>query len=266
MYKVVIAGREFELTEDQITKAKETNEPIKIEQDLVIRAKDEEETFLTNVRAEARRAGVEVSVKEFKEKLGLSFEGKSIDKLVDAVQKKTIEDAKIEPEQKVKELQKDIEILKGSLTQVTTEKDSILNEFKGFKTESIINNTIASLIPEKTAIPKDDMILLIKNKMKFEVDETNKIVVKDIATGDVMKNPTTLDPLAPKDVLSSFFNQNPTYLQGARGGAGGDDSMPPGTKMTMEAFLEKKKAEGLSHADPKVIAEAEQLMKDGLLE
>ena len=101
--------------------------------------------------------------------------------------------------------------------------------------------------------------------MKFEVDEMNRVVVRGL-DGEVMKNQTTLDPLQPKDVLKTFFDQNPTYLKGASGGAGGSDSAGGSGKLTVEAFIDKKAKEGISHTDPKFMQELEELQKQGLIE
>jgi hypothetical protein len=260
--KVIIGGREFEVSDEVITKAIEDKTNVTIEPDLVIRDKTEDEVYATNLRAEAKKAGVEVAVKEMRTSLGLSFEGKTMDNLIDAVKVKTLADANIEPAEQLKSAMKDIDTLKGTISTLTTEKETIGKQFHSFKTDAIVNNTIASLLPENIAVPKDDMILLMKNKMKFEVDETNKVIVKN-ASGEVMKNATTLEPLQPKDVITTFFNNNPSYVKGAKGGNGGDDETNDTTKMTVEAFMEKKAKEGIGHTDPKFIAELTQLKKDG---
>lgn len=263
--KIVIAGKQFEVSDEQITKAIEDKTELKLDSDVVIREKDEETKFIENTREEARKIGVEIAVKEARTKLGLNFEGKkTLDNLLDAVTAKTLEDAKIEPEQKVKELQKDIETLKGTIGSITGERDSIKTDFHRFKSDSLVNTTIASMIPENTTLPKDDMILLLKNKMQFEVNESNAIIVKG-SNGEVMKNTTTLDPLQPKEVIQSFFDSHPVYLKGASGGAGGGDSADNSGKMTTDQFIEKKAKEGISHTDPKFMNEYESLQKQGLI-
>jgi ribosomal protein L16 Arg81 hydroxylase len=265
MAKIKIGGKEFEVSNEVITKSIEENAEIIIDAtDLSIRTAEEETAFVGNLKTTYQTAGVEVAVKEAKRTLGLEFTGRSVDSLIEAVKVKTLEDAKIEPEAKVKELMKDIDTLKATIGTVTAEKEQIQNQFHGFKTESIVNNTIASLIPENTALPKDDMTLLLKSKLKFEVDESNRVIVRGL-DGEIMKNATTLDPLQAKDVVTSFFNDNPIYIKGASGGAGGADSGGAGGKITVEAFVEKKAKEGVSHTDPKFLAELQELQKQGLI-
>lgn len=266
MALIKIGGKEFEVSNEVLTKSIEENAPIEIDSaDLSIRTTDEETAFVANIKSASQTAGIEIAVKEARKNLGLDFTGKTVENLIEAVKVKTLQDAQIEPAEQLKTAMKDIDTLKGTIATVTAEKEQIQNQFHGFKTESIVNNTIASLIPENTALPKEDMAILLKNKMKFEVDEMNRVVVRGL-DGEVMKNQTTLDPLQPKDVLKTFFDQNPTYLKGASGGAGGSDSAGGSGKLTVEAFIDKKAKEGISHTDPKFMQELEELQKQGLIE
>ena len=263
--KLVIAGKEIEVADDVLSKAIEDKTDVTIDSDsLVIRSKDEEESYVTNLKNEARTAGVEIAVKEARNTLGLDFTGKTVDNLIEAVKTKTLADAKIEPEAKVAELMKDVDTLKTTISTITAEKEQVQSQFHSFKSESVINNTLSSVIPDNAALPKDDMIILLKSKMKFQVDESNKIVVLG-QDGNIMKNPTTLDPLDAKSVVTSFFNDNPTYIKGAGGGAGGDDSGGKGGAMTVEEFIAKKEKEGVSHTSQEFQKELMELQKQGLI-
>lgn len=264
MAKIKIGGREFEVSNDVLTKAQEENTPIVLEGDYVVREKTEEESFVANLKNEAKTAGLEIAIKEQRNALGLEFQGKTMENLIKAVQEKAIQDAKIEPEEKVKNLMKDIETLKSTVQTVTAEKDQLEGSFKSFKMESTVNNTLSSLIPENIVLPKEDMMLIVKNKLAFDVDDQNRLLVKK--NGEVLKNPTTLDPIAPKDAIQSFFNENPQYIKSVDGGRGAGDSGSGSGKTTVEQFMEQKAKEGISHTDPKFIEELTQLQKDGLIE
>ena len=121
-----------------------------------------------------------------------------------------------------------------------------------------------SLIPENIVLPKEDMMLIAKNKLSFDVDEQNRLLVKK--NGEVLKNPTTLDPIAPKEAIQSFFNENPQYIKSVDGGRGAGDSGSGSGKTTVEQFIEQKAKEGISHTDPKFIQELTELQKQGLIE
>lgn len=264
MAKFKIGGREFEVSDEALTKAQEDKTPITIDGEFIVREKTEEETFVANLKNEAKTAGIEIAIKEQRNALGLEFQGKTMENLIKAVQEKAIQDAKIEPEEKVKNLMKDIETLKTTIQSVTTEKEQLEGNFKSFKMESTVNNTLSTLIPDNIVMPKEDMMLIVKNRLGFDVDETNRLLVKK--NGEVLKNPTTLDPIAPKEAIQSFFNENPQYIKAVDGGRGAGDSGSGGGKTTVEQFMEQKAKEGVSHTDPKFIEELTQLQKDGLIE
>lgn len=265
MAKILIGAKVFEISDETLKEAVEKGAEIKIESDVVIREKAEDETFQANLRTEAKTAGIEIAVKDARTKLGLDFQGKTIDNLIEAVKTKTLEDAKIEPEEKLKNAQKDIETLKVTIQTLTSEKQQIETQFGTFKKEGAINQKIQSLLPENLAIPKDDILLIMKNKMSFDLDDAGRVVVKNSA-GEIVKNPTTLDPIDPKDEISKFFTDNKMYLKGNDGGAGGGDSGGGSGKMTTEAFIALKAKEGINHTDPKFIEEYDKLSKDGLIE
>lgn len=259
--KLVIAGREFEVSDETVKKSLEDNAPVTIEDDVVIRKKEEDEQFVSNIKKEASTAAIEIAVKDVRTKLGLDFQGKKIDNLIEAVQAKTLADAKIEPEAKVKELMKDVETLKGTLSSVTAEKDQVLNQFNQYKNESTINNTLSSVIPDNVILPKDDMMLLVKSKMRFDVSESGVIALG--SDGQPLKDKTTLNPLDAKTVVNQFFTENPQYLKTPGGGAGGDDSGGGSGKMTVDEFIALKEKQGISHTSKEFNDELQQLIKDG---
>lgn len=265
--KFIVSGKELEVSDETIAKAiEDKTESITIESsDLVVRDKTEEETFVKNLKETTKTASVEIAVKEVRNSMGLSFEGKTMDNLVEAVQKKAIEDAKIEPNKKVDALTKDIETLKGTISTLTGEKETIEKSFNSFKSEAVINNTLQSSIPANSMLPKEDMMVLLKSKLKFGVNDGN-VVVFD-ANGEPMKDAKTLSPLDAKTVVSDFFTNNPQYIDKAKGGGGGDDE-PGGSggKMTVEQFIAQKEKEGVSYTSPEFDKELQEKLKAGLIE
>lgn len=241
MKKVIINGQSFELTAEMLEK----DEITLSNEELIIRTKEEDEKFQNNIKNEAKKAGVEIAVKEARTKLGLEFEGKNIDKLIEAVQNKTLEDAKIEPEEKLKNALKDVDTLKATVQTLTTEKEQAVKGFESFKNDLTIKSVLSKSLPENLAFPQDDMILILKNKMSFDTDESGNVVVKN-NLGEVIKNPTTLEPKPVDEVITSFFDENKAYLKGVEGGAGGSDSKSSGTKISLNKFIEEQQSKGVA--------------------
>jgi len=234
--KFNINGKVVEVDNATITDALEkkaeeisiTNAPF------VIRTTDEDKMFQENLKKDGIQVGTEIGRKELLKKMNLFKEEtgvhKSDETTIAALQEwnseqlsKGLADAKIEPNKKVEEHTKDLETLKGTIKTVQQEKEQILNEHKGFKKSTIINSTLSSVIPDNIVLPKSDMMVLLGNKLKVDVDDNGNLFGIGI-DGQPLKNPTTLEPLPIKDVVTSFFNDNPHYLKTAQGGAGGSDS------------------------------------------
>jgi hypothetical protein len=261
--KINIGGKVFDIDDATISKSIEDKTDLTLPGEFVVRDQVEETTFLTNFKTTHERAGAEIAVKDARSKLGLDFEGKTIDNLLKSYEAKVLTDAKIEPEKKVQELTKDIQTLQGTISNLTGEKENLSKEFGSFKRESRVSNIIMSAMPTNIAIPKEDMALIIKSKLSFDTDENDRIVVKN-SLGEILKD-AQLTPLEPKTVINSFFAENAGYIKNAGGGAGGIDSNGGGGKMTIDKFIEEKAKAGISHTDPKFMDELNDLKKQGLI-
>lgn len=261
MKKIILNGQTFELTAEMLEK-----EEITLSNDeLVIRTKEDDEKFQNNLKNESKKAGVEIAVKEARAKLGLEFEGKNIDKLIEAVQIKVLEDAKIEPEEKLKNALKDIDTLKGTIGTLTNEKDQTVKAFESYKTDLTIKDVLSKSLPDNLSLPKDDMILIIKNRMSFDTDEKGNVIVKD-NNGEVIKNTTTLDPKPVNEVITLFFDENKSYLQNTAGGAGGSDSTTKGGKITIDKFIEDQRGKGIQVNSEVFVSNLAEAQKNGVVE
>ena len=84
--KVKIGNKIFEVSKEEL----ESNpNEITINFDGNLRTEEEEVTFIENHKKDARKEGLEIAVKQYREEFG--FEGRSIDKLIEAVKSKTLE-------------------------------------------------------------------------------------------------------------------------------------------------------------------------------
>lgn len=257
-------GQEIEIDDNTLKEAleKQTQVELPKPQSLIIRTNEEEEAYKNNLRNEAKQTGVEITIKEYREKLGLSFDGKNMDAFTEAYKKKILDDAKIEPDAKVKTLESDIEKLRTNIQTIQSEKEKVESQFQTFKTGMQIQSELGAIIPANTVIPKDDMLTIIKNKYDFKIENGKTVVVQN---GEVLKNPTTLEPLAPKDAIDRFFMDNPTYINKS-GGAGGGDSGSGGGKISLDKFIEEMKNKGIAPNSEAFNNEMNERIKAGTIE
>jgi hypothetical protein len=257
-------GQEIEIDDNTLKEAleKQTQVELPKPQSLIIRTNEEEEAYKNNLRNEAKQTGVEITIKEYREKLGLSFDGKNMDSFTEAYKKKILDDAKIEPDAKVKTLESDIEKLRTNIQTIQSEKEKVESQFQTFKTGMQIQTELGAIIPSNTVIPKDDMLTIIKNKYDFKIENGKTVVVQN---GEILKNPTTLEPLAPKDAIDRFFMDNPTYINKS-GGAGGGDSGAGGGKISLDKFIEEMKNKGIAPNSEAFNNEMNERIKAGTIE
>lgn len=257
-------GQEIEIDDNTLKEAleKQTQVELPKPQSLIIRTNEEEEAYKNNLRNEAKQTGVEITIKEYREKLGLSFDGKNMDAFTEAYKKKVLDDAKIEPDAKVKTLESDIEKLRTNIQTIQSEKEKVESQFQTFKTGMQIQTELGAIIPANTVIPKDDMLTIIKNKYDFKIENGKTVVVQN---GEILKNPTTLEPLAPKDAIDRFFMDNPTYINKS-GGAGGGDSGAGGGKISLDKFIEEMKTKGIAPNSEAFNNEMNERIKAGTIE
>ena len=259
--KININGKIIEVENDIITKAiEEKSEEISIKDaPFIIRTTEEDTTFQKNLKDETFKVGAEIGRKELFKKLGIEKEGvhKSDETATAALNDwatsfadKKLKEANIEPNKKVDELTKDLNTLKSTLAEKDNAFNILKNEYGGYKKTNYIDKELDSYIPENVILPKSDMKTLILNRLKLDVNDSGKMFgLGD--DGQPLKNPTTLEPLGGKDIITDFFNTNPQYLKGASGGAGGSDSTGNYEPNSVEAFDKEMTAAGINSGSEK---------------
>lgn len=258
--KIKIGNKTFEVSKEEL----ESNpEEITLEFDGTLRTQEEESTFIENHKKDARKEGLEIAVKQYREEFG--FEGRSLDKLIEAVQNKTLEDAKIEPEEKLKKITATLQEKETALQNALAKVNEKENEFSTFKRGMKLDKFLDGVIPEKTLLPKEDMKLILKTKLNFDFDENDNIIPIG-SDGNVLKDPTTANPRNPKEVVELFFKDNQNYLKGVEGGAGGSDSSGKGSKKTLDEFIEEQRAKDINPNSEEFNANLQEQVKQGLVE
>jgi citrate lyase gamma subunit len=275
--KLLINGQTIEVDNETVKGALESEDSsieVKAE-NLVIRSSEDDEKFQNNLKQQSQAIGIEIGRKNILKSLEIEAEGahKSDDKALEALTgyvqssvSKAMEDAKIEPNKKVAELTKDLDTLRNTIKEKENAFSSLQEQFTGYKKNQTINSTLSSLIPDNTVIPKSDMMTILSNKIKVDVDESGKIIALG-DDGQPMKDKTTLEPLPIDNVVKGFFDNNPTYLKPVDGGAGGGDSSPGGSgKQSLEQFTERMQKEGIKLNSPEFVEKMNAEIKAGTLE
>ena len=207
----------------------------------ILYTEEEISTLKNNEYKSGKEKGVEMAVKEVKEKQGLDFQGKTVDGLLDAFKKKVLDDAKIEPAEKVKELEGKLTTLQktvGEYEQQLSAKDSEVASVK-------INTELYKYIPQfgenAPALDQDDIIEMMRRKgLEFKLEGGKVVAYKD---GQKQTEKLSND-LPVKDVVTGFLKERKLIVEEQTpGGRGGSDKKPatmPGSISELKESFQKQ--------------------------
>jgi len=263
--KLVIGGKEIEVADDVITAAIEKKESVTVSGEFVVRTTDEDATYTGNIKTESVNQGKELAIKDIKKLAGVEIEGKDPQKFIDAFKAKVTDEAGIEPTEQLKVALREKSELQEKLKGANDQVEAVKNEFQGYKTQIVRDNTFMSAIPDNTVIPKVDLAVILSTKFDLQVSETGERFMIDKTTGQPIKN-DVLNYEKPETVIKKFFDDNaPIYLKGASGGAGGVDSNGGGKK-SVEKFMAEMEEKGIYQGTKEFTTELQAQEKAGLLE
>ena len=226
---------------------------------LIISNKNDYEARLENIKKETKTAAVEIAVKNARNELGLEFEGKTMENLLNNFKNKIESESKVAPEKKYSDLHKDFESLQGVSKSWEDKYMSLENTYKQKENQRQIDNSILKSIPDNTILGKDDILALIKAKTEFNVGDNGLEIIKD---GVVQKNQATLNLLSTDEYVSSFVTP---YLKTAEGGAGGKDSNTKGNETSLDLFDKRMEAKGINIGSEGYNEEMSKAIKEGTL-
>jgi ribosomal protein S13 len=249
-----INGKTIEISDEDLSKAiEEKVESFEVKAEgFTIRTSEEEESYKTNLINEGQTRGFEIGRKDLLKGLGVEGEGfhKSNEKSLEAINglisnkvASSLDEAKIEPDKKVKELTSDLEKVRAILAEKDNKIQEISGNFEGFKKKTKKVEKLKGLIPDNVILPKSDIISLMETKFKTDLNEKDQLVGFG-ADGNMLKDSTTMSPLTGKDVVNVFFENNPQFLKKAEGGRGDGDNPGAGGKQTLEQFTKEMNEEG----------------------
>lgn len=200
---------------------------------LVVRTKDEDETYKTNISKEVKDKAFsdafEIQIKNMKKEVGLEFDGKKSKDFIDAFKTQILDNANIEPNNRISELESSLTNTSKSLQEKELEIENIKSGFHKEKTRL----KAESLIPE---LPKG---LGLDKKEATDLFFMNYEVKSDgVYKGDVrLVNQTTAEPFKLEEVVNTFVSDRGWNKQpSGRGGAGGGTGGSPSSISTLDEF------------------------------
>lgn len=225
----------------------------------VISKKDDYNSLIDNHKKTARVEGEEIAIKNARTKLGLDFQGKTMDNLLNSFKEQIVSEAKIEPNKKYDNLHKDFEALQ-SVSKSWEEKYTGLEQtYKQKENQLKIDTSILKSIPDNVSIPKEDILAIAKARIGFNIGEDGIEIVKD---GVVQKNQANMNLLTISEFMPEFITP---YLKTPEGGSGGGDSSNKGGESSLELFDKKMEAKGIAIESEDYNIEMSLALKNGTL-
>jgi hypothetical protein len=225
--------------------AAQDEQDVAIADDLQSMNKAELDTRDRNQYNEGKKAGSDMAMKEIKTKAGIEIEGVDPEKIATAISTKAVETAKVAPDEQVKAAQR--------LTDQWKEKAKTAEEqlvtLKSANEQLAMDNRYRALLPKDRSDLLNDDEYLMSTKVRFEIKkEGDKEVVVDRTTGEIVRNKTDLQPIAPGDVFKAHFTERKWIAEpptDPKKGPGSGNSGPAGGKGQFKKMSEAKKyAEG----------------------
>lgn len=208
-------------------------------------------------------AGKEMLVKELKTTHGITIDGKGADQFMSAYKAKVLEEAKITPNEQLKEKDTVITNLQNNIQALQAEKQRA----EGQISEIRLNSNLFKQVPELgvTLEPEEVIGSMRSRGYSFEQDQNGAIIPK--LNGQVIRDATTQNPLAPKDVISGYVTDRKWNKQEgdpAPAGRGGGNSKPVATGSITSLSQAQKawEAEGKSANTAEFAAHVQKISKE----
>jgi hypothetical protein len=192
-----------------------------IQEGLTVLNEDELVKLKNAEYASGKSKGVEMEVKNLKEKFGFDFAGKSIEALLEAAQKKAAEDAGAAPADTIQQLNTELETLRTEKQNLQTELEIRERDMQRAVSERELYREVPTLGEGATAI--DKIINLMKlDGYDFKTEEGKLMTY---CKGEVVNNEET----TVKDVVTAYARQHklmPEQTIMPIGRGGGDGRIP----------------------------------------
>ena len=245
---------------EALTKAlqSESDTDFKLDTDnLVIRTKEEDSQYKNNIIEDAKpsiwKEATEIQIKNMKKEIGLDFEGKKPEDFISNFKSKVLEEAEVEPNQKINELNTSLETLRTQLkakdSKFSELQQSIETDKRKFKAQT--------LIPElSNGLNKDEATALYF--MSHEVKEDG-IYVNGEKQKDKMEKALSFEESVSKFVESKGWNAPPKPT--GRGGGAGSEGASSDLPTTIEEYDEYIKEKGYNPGSQEANAVLNDMVK-----
>jgi hypothetical protein len=205
------------IKEEDLKKAlsDENETDVAIPDGLSVFTKEELEERDNNSRSDGISTGKEIGIKEVKKAAGLPDDAPSKDpaKVAQAIMDKANAESKTKPDEKVKELTTQLDLLKKSMEEKEGEIGKLKNEITG----AGLDRQILTSLPKNRASTLTDAeyLTLIKSAISIEQSDGGITVKKD---GQVLRNDTTKAPISLNDAINNLFTER-KWVEASAGGA-----------------------------------------------
>jgi len=194
------------------------------------------------IHSPIKGAILEQATKDFSERYGIKDHAGNFEELIAKIAKN---DVNIDSERaKYAELKSEHTKIVGDYEEkLKNSNKAVIDKLTAIEENNLLNSL--SFDEEEAVIPKKRELLktIVKAKYESRYDEkTGKVLLYD---GDkVVKNPTTLEPIEPKDIYMSIGEEYGFKFKTPDNGGRGDAGTNTPNKITKEAWETQRKAEG----------------------
>lgn len=187
----------------------EIDEKLQVFDDASLTARDR------NKYNEGKTAGEEMLIKEAKRKHGIEVEGENIDKFVEALIGKAKKEANAKPDEKVTELEKQVNHWKNQHKELNDK----LAETQRQYAEAAYDRELLGYFPKNRdgKFQDDEYLTLVKRSLQVKEVDGKRVIVKE---GKELRNEKTFEPLSIKDAIDGYFNER-KWVGEVTGGAAG---------------------------------------------
>lgn len=190
---------------------------VEVTKDLVVLTAPEAVTRDRNKYTEGKTAGEEKLVKDLKKKKGIEVDSDDLEKVVEAIEKKATETANANPDERLKEKDKEVERYKSAATKATEKAAKLETE----KADVALDSKLLRHFPKErnSTVTDEEYLTLIKSRVKFTEKDGKEVVSID---GKVMEKADTFEPIPLGEALKGYFTERKwTEAPAEAGGAGG---------------------------------------------
>jgi hypothetical protein len=174
---------------------------------------EDRDAFGRNRFEEGKRAFSEIKAKEYKEKYGVSIDGKDLDKVVEAHIEAKIKESSTGNTDWINEKKK----LQESISEAESKLAEKDKEYKQKLFNIEVRTDILNNIPNEVTTPKEDIADLFLLRHRVAQEDGRTVYYK----GDEKLQDKKLDPLGTKDLIASFIDERKYIPNGGMGGSGG---------------------------------------------